>query len=62
MEFQTFEDYKSVNEDSMGIVNIHIDGEGAIKNSIISDIRKALNKYQGKRHLFIDGKEVNPYK
>ena len=44
------------------MVNIQIDGNGFIKNRIIEDIRKILSKYQGERHLFVDGKEINPYK
>jgi len=49
-------------EEFFGIVNIHIDGEGFIKNSIVNDIKKLLFKYQGERHLFVDEKEINPYK
>jgi len=50
-----------INEgDEFGIVNIQIDGKGFIKNRIINDIRLILSKYQGERHLFVDGKEVNP--
>jgi hypothetical protein len=45
-----------------GIVNIQIDGEGFIKNRIVNDIRQLLSKYQGERHLFVDGEEVKPYK
>lgn len=50
-----------MNEENFGNVKIQIDGEGFIKNKIIDEIRKVLNKYQGERHLFVDGSEVNPY-
>jgi len=54
---------KKLNEElnEFGIVNVHIDGEGFIKSQIINDIKKVLIKYQGERHLFIDGEEINPY-
>ena len=53
---------KQLNEDGrFGVVNIHIDGEGIVKNGVIKGIRKLLNNYQGERYLFIDGGEVNPY-
>ena len=42
-------------------VTINIEGDGFIKACIINDIRKALSKYQGERHLFVDSKEINPY-
>ena len=50
-----------VNHDNLGIVNIQVTGEGFIKNAILTDIKKVLSKYQGERHLFIDGNEINPY-
>lgn len=49
------------NFEPFGVVNIHIDGEGWIKNAVIQGIKKTLSNYQGERHLFVDGKEVNPY-
>lgn len=33
-----------------------------IINRIVNDIRQLLSKYQGERHLFVDGEEVNPYR
>lgn len=47
--------------DEFGAVNIRIDGHGFIKTVIVDDIRKVLSKYQGKRKLFVDGKEVYAY-
>jgi hypothetical protein len=52
-----------INEgDEFGVVNIQIDGKGFIKSKIVNDIRQLLSKYQGERHLFVDGKEVNSYR
>jgi hypothetical protein len=48
--------------DQFGLVNIRIDGVGYIKRRVLEDIRKILSKYQGERHLFVDDKEVNPYR
>ncbi len=69
IQLQTFKEYNNLNENGklnedsdFGIVNIHIDGEGFIKYHVIQDIYKIIKKYQGERHLFIDGEEVNPYK
>jgi len=55
---------KKINEElgEFGSVNIHIDGNGFIKNAIINEIKKILIKYQGERHLFVDDEEINPYK
>ncbi len=52
-----------VNEevDHFGIINIHIDGEGFIKQAAISKIKDVLNQFQGERHIFVDGKEISPY-
>lgn len=47
--------------DPFGSVYINISGDGMIKQCVINDIRKVLRKYQGKRKLIVDGKEVNPY-
>ena len=57
-----FENNK-VNEElgEFGIVNINIDGSGFIKERVIDEIKKVLIKFQGERHLFVDGKEINPY-
>lgn len=54
-------DGSNKHDEYFGIVNIHIDGEGFIKNAIIKDIRSILNRYQGERHIFVDGEEINPY-
>ena len=56
-------DTEIINEDKkpFGVVNIHIDGEGWIKNHVINEIRKTLRQIQGEKHLFIDEKETNPY-
>ena len=29
--------------------------------TVIDEIKKVLIKFQGERHLFVDGKEINPY-
>jgi hypothetical protein len=47
--------------DHFGIINIHIDGEGFIKQAAISKIKDALKNFQGERHIFVDDKEINPY-
>ena len=54
---------ESINEevDEYGVVNIHIDGQGFIYGATIDGIRKVLNNLIGERHLFTNGKEVNPY-
>ncbi len=51
-------------DSSLGTLNIRIDGDwkGPYKFGVIDGIRKVLSKYQGKAHLFVDDKEVNPYK
>jgi hypothetical protein len=49
------------NDNRFGVVNIHIDGNGTIKNMIIPHIKKVLKNLQGERHLFVDDKEINPY-
>lgn len=59
---KSFNTQKINESDEFGLVNIQIDGNGFIKNSVIEDIRKILSKYQGERHMFVDGKEINPYK
>jgi hypothetical protein len=56
-------DTESINEDikPFGVVNVHIDGEGFIKKTSVKYIIKALNGLQGERHIFVDGKEINPH-
>lgn len=68
-KIKTFNEHLDVNYNSQinesgefGVVNIKIDGSGFIKDQISKDIKQILSKYQGERHLFIDGVEVNPYK
>ena len=60
---QKFEENK-INEEvkEFGVVNIHIDGEGWIKQATINAIKDVLRKFQGERHIFVDDEEISPYK
>jgi hypothetical protein len=60
MKLKKFDEYSLVNEevDELGVVNIHIDGEGWIKKTTINEIQKAMRNLQGERHIFVDGKEI----
>lgn len=62
---QKFEELKEnkLNEEveEFGVVNVHIDGEGWIKQAAVNAIKSALSKFQGERHIFVDDKEINPY-
>jgi len=49
-------------EDNFGNIEININGNGFIKEMMISELRKSLSKFQGGRKLIVDGVEVNPYK
>lgn len=59
MKLKKFEEYSTVNEEvNFGIVNIHIDGEGWIKQVAIKKIKESMKTLQGERHIFVDGKEL----
>ena len=45
-----------------GNVTIQITGNGHIKHAVVNRIREALKLLQGERHIFVDGKEINPYR
>jgi len=60
--FNQFTNKEKLNEDNMfGIINISVDGDFKYKHQVVNGIRKVLSQYMGERHLFVDGKEVNPY-
>ena len=44
-----------------GVVNIHVDGEGWIKNKVASTISSVVKNLQGECHIFVDGVEVSRY-
>ena len=61
-KFEDFSENK-INEgdDIFGVFNVRIDGDARMKSQIVDEIRKAISRFQGERHLFVDGKEVNPH-
>lgn len=62
---KTYEDFhikEFVDSDAFGDIIIKIDGSSAYKNKIVDDIKKILSNYQGERHLFVDGIEINPHR
>lgn len=63
MKLKRFEEYSTVNEASIlnhdfGTINIHITGNGWIKNVGADKIQQAMKGLQGERHIFVDGDEV----
>jgi len=59
--FNQYTNEQKLNEDNIfGTINISVDGDFKHKHQVINDIRKVLSQYMGERHLFVDGKEVNP--
>ena len=61
--FKENEMNESVNEEisggqSLGVVNIHIDGNGWIKEVAISRVQEAMKGLQGERHIFVDNEEL----
>lgn len=58
-EFNKFEINEEFFGGANGVCNINIDGDGEIKNLVISEIKKALRNIGGEVHLSIDGKEVD---
>jgi len=43
-----------------GEVKIEISGNGFIKSRMVSEIKKSLRKFQGKREIIVDGERTDP--
>ena len=55
------EDIVANTKEPFGHVTIKIEGDGFIKEAMIVATRKALRLLMGKRKLFVNNVEVNPY-